>query len=88
MIRFNNVSTYTKTLLLVILSSIAFILLFLSLYYYSVQQEEEVRKASVEQFDKEIHSLLLLNSESRISTITDITYWDELVKFTKTKNKI
>jgi signal transduction histidine kinase/CheY-like chemotaxis protein len=87
MIRFNNVSTYTKTLLLVILSSIAFILLFLSLYYYSVQQEEEVRKASVEQFDKEIHSLLLLNSESRISTITDITYWDELVKFTKTKNK-
>lgn len=87
MIRFNNVSTYTKTLLLVILSSIAFILLFLSLYYYSVQQEEEVRKASVEQFDKEIHSLLLLNSESRISTITDITYWDELVKFIKTKNK-
>jgi len=82
----NNISTYYKILLLNTLSSIAFILLFLFLYHYTTKQEKQVYKSSIEQFNNEVKSLLLLNSESHISTITDITYWDELVKFISTKN--
>lgn len=87
MSRFTNFSTYTKTLLLIVLSSVSFILLFVFLYYYNEKQEDEVYKTSIEQFDNEVNSLLVLNSESYISTITDVTYWDELVKFISSKNQ-
>ncbi|MFM9987683.1 ATP-binding protein [Flavobacterium sp.] len=87
MIKFNNISTYKKIVLSNVIATIAFLLLFFSLYYKTLQQEKQIYKSSKEQFDKEVNSLLILNSESNISTITDITYWDELVKFIKTKDK-
>jgi signal transduction histidine kinase/CheY-like chemotaxis protein len=87
MIKFNNISTYKKIVLSNVIATIAFLLLFFSLYYKTIQQEKQIYKSSKEQFDKEVNSLLILNSESNISTITDITYWDELVKFIKTKDK-
>ncbi len=84
--KFNNFSTYTKILLLIILSSVAFILLFVALRFYTIQQEKEVFNSSLEQFNNEVKSLLILNSESHISTIIDVTYWDELVKFISVRN--
>ncbi|WP_395060660.1 response regulator [Flavobacterium sp.] len=87
MIKFNNISTYKKILCSNVISSIAFLLLFFSLYYYTIQQEEQVYNSSKEQFDNEVNSLLVLNSEGIITTIKDITFWDELVKFIKTKDK-
>lgn len=87
MIKFNNISTYKKIVLFNVISSIAFLLLFFYLYYYTLQQEKQIYKSSKLQFENEINSLLILNSESNISTITDITYWDELVDFIRTKNK-
>jgi signal transduction histidine kinase/CheY-like chemotaxis protein len=87
MTKFNNISTYKKIVLFNFISSIAFLLLFFYLYYYTLQQEKQIYKSSKLQFENEINSLLILNSESNISIITDITYWDELVNFIHTKDK-
>ncbi|WP_394758191.1 ATP-binding protein, partial [Flavobacterium sp.] len=87
MIKFKNISTYKKIVYSNVISSIAFFLLFFSLYYYTLQQEEQIYKSSKEQFDNEINSLLILNSEGIITTIKDITFWDELVNFIKVKDK-
>ncbi|SFA71015.1 Signal transduction histidine kinase [Flavobacterium swingsii] len=87
MTKFNNISTYKKIVWSNVIYSIAFSLLFFSLYYYTLQQEKQIYKSSKEQFENEVNSLLILNSESNISTITDITYWDELVNFIQTKDE-
>ena len=86
MIKFNNISTYKKISLSNIASSIAFLLLFIFLYYYTLKQEKQVYKSSKEQFDNEISSLIVLNSEGITTTIKDITFWDELVDFIKYKD--
>ncbi|MEW5676114.1 response regulator [Flavobacterium enshiense] len=87
MLKANNLSTYSKSLLLITLSSFSFIVLLFSLYYYILKEEKEVRKSSAYQFEKEVNSLLILNSESHVSIISDISYWDELVKFTRNENQ-
>lgn len=87
MTRINKLSIYSKLLLLIVVSSISFILLFASLFYYTLRQEDEVYEMTQKQLDNEVKSLMKLNSESHISTINDITYWDELVKYIKTKNQ-
>lgn len=87
MIKLKLVSTYKKTLLLIFISSFAFIILFLTLFFYTFYQEKEVKKDSVKQFNNEVNTLLQLNSESHKATITDITYWDEFVNFMQTKDK-
>lgn len=83
----NNIKTSTKVLLLLILSTLLFLLLYFSLYYYTIKQEQEIRTLSYKQFDNEINSLLELNSESIKSMITEMTYWDEFVDYTKSRDK-
>ncbi|RXR18423.1 response regulator [Flavobacterium amnicola] len=87
MTKINKLSIYYKLLLLIVVSSISFILLFVSLFYYTMRQEYEVYEMTQKQLDNEVNSLMKLNSESHISTINDITYWDELVKYIKSKNQ-
>nr|MBP9794289.1 hypothetical protein [Flavobacterium sp.] len=87
MTKIDKLSIYSKLLLLIVVSSISFSLLFASLFYYTLQQEEEVYEMTQKQLDNEVKSLMKLNSESHISTINDITYWDELVKYLTTKNQ-
>lgn len=87
MTKIDKLSIYSKLLLLIVVSSISFSLLFASLFYYTLQQEEEVYEMTQKQLDNEVKSLMKLNSESQISTINDITYWDELVKYLTTKNQ-
>jgi hypothetical protein len=84
--RFYNVSTYTKILFLIIVSGVLFSILYFSLYYYTVQQEKQVTRNTIKQFDNEVKTLLMLNSETYISTITDNTYWDDFVKYLSTKD--
>lgn len=87
MTTYNKISVYTRLLLLVIFSSGMFVLLFVSLFYYILKQEDQVYQNTRKQFKNEVNSLMKLNSESHISTIVDITYWDELVKFTASRNQ-
>jgi signal transduction histidine kinase/CheY-like chemotaxis protein len=88
MIKQSKISTYSKILLFIVLSTIVFLLFFIGLYYYTSQQEKQVYLNSEKQFTNEMNSLLLLNSESIISTISDMTYWDELVNFVYSKDKL
>lgn len=87
MTKINKLSIYSKLLLLIVVSSISFLVLFTSLFYYTLQQEGEVYEMTQKQLDNEVKSLMKLNSESHISTLNDITYWDELVKYLATKNQ-
>lgn len=81
-----SVTTYSKVVFLLLVVTAGFSILFASLYYYTLRQEKQIYNNFVEQYKNEINSLIDLNSESYISVINDITYWDEFVDFTKTKD--
>lgn len=83
--KFRN-STYFKVVSLVSLVSFGLLLIVVFLYFYMRVQEKAIFKSSRELYDNEIHSLLKLNSESYEAVVNDITYWDEFVTFTETKN--
>lgn len=83
--KFKN-STYFKVISLLSMVSISLLLIVISLYLYMRVQEKEIFKTSKELYQNEIKSLLKLNSESYGSVIGDVTYWDEFVTFTKTKD--
>ena len=80
-------STYSKVLLLIMISCVFFITLYFSLYYYINTQEKEVNKNTVQQFDNEVNALLTLNSDSHVLLLNDVTTWDEFVKFCSTKDQ-
>jgi signal transduction histidine kinase/ActR/RegA family two-component response regulator len=81
-------TTYFKLVLLIIGICSLFILLFLSLYLYTVQQEEDVFKANSNQYRTEVDRLFDFNSKTQIVTIKDLTHWDALVNFIKSKDTI
>ncbi|MDI6051002.1 response regulator [Flavobacterium sp. XS2P24] len=85
--RLINLNTYSKLLLLIISTSIFFFLIYISLYLYTVQEESHFYKITYNQYDKEVKSLFTLNSKTPTATIIDVTYWDELVHFTNTKDE-
>jgi signal transduction histidine kinase len=66
--------------------SLSLLLLVLGLYFYMRIQEKEIYNSSNELYNNEIQSLLKLNSESYTTLSIDVTYWDEFVEFTKTKD--
>ncbi len=81
-----NVSTYSKVIFLLTIAAFGFLLLFSILFYYSFQQQKQVSEQVTEQFDREINSLMDLNSKSYTSLIGEITFWDELVSFVEKKD--
>ena len=81
-----KLTTYSKMVLLIVGICMLFLLLFLSLYLYTVKQEEDVFKANSNQYATEVNRLFDFNSKTQIVTINDLTYWDALVKFTKSKD--
>jgi len=83
-IKFN---TYIKLLFLIIGTSLFLFLLYLSLYIYTNEQEKDVYKITKEQFEGEVTSLFELNSKTHVAAILDVTYWDDLVRFTKSKDQ-
>lgn len=85
--KFRDLNTYFKLLLLIISTSVLFFLLYVALYIYTNKQEHHVYKSTQKQYANEVSSIIQLNSKTLVSTLVDITFWDELVKFTKTKDK-
>src|SRR6187402_787857 len=83
-----KLTTYFKMLLLIIGICSLFLLLFLSLYLYTVQQEKDVFKANSEQYKTEVNRLFDFNSKTQTVTINDLTYWDALVNFERTKDTV
>lgn len=65
-----------------------FLFLFLSLSLYITEQEKDAYKANSKQYNTEIKRLFDFNSKTQIVTINDLTYWDALVNFTKSKDTI
>mgnify|MGYP006367416989 FL=1 len=85
--RFVKYNTYFKLLFLIIGTSLLFLILFISLYAYTEQQEKLVYKTTSNRFNKEVNALVELNSKSQKTTIVDLTFWDGLVNYLKTKDK-
>lgn len=83
-----KLTTYFKLVLLIIGICSLFLLLFSSLYLYTVQQEKDVFKANSDQYEVEVNRLFDFNSKTQIVTINDLTYWDALVSFTKSKDTL
>jgi signal transduction histidine kinase/ActR/RegA family two-component response regulator len=83
-----KLTTYSKLVLLIIGICSLFIFLFLSLYLYTIKQEDQVFKANTDQYQTEINRLFDFNSKTQIVTINDLSYWDALVNFTKSKDTI
>jgi len=84
---FRDLNTYYKLLVLIISTSVLFFLLYVALFIYTSKQENNLYKTTQKQYFNEVSSIIQLNSKAPISTITDITFWDELELFTKTKDK-
>lgn len=85
--RIDKLSVYYKLILLILITSVAFVVLFSSLFYYILKQEDQVYVQTQKQLDNEITSLMKLNAEPPKSTIVDVTYWDELVTFVTSKDQ-
>lgn len=83
-----KLTTYFKLVVLIIGICSLFLLLFSSLYLYTVQQENDVFKANSNQYEVEVNRLFDFNSKTQIVTINDLTYWDALVNFTKSKDTL
>lgn len=85
--RLFNLNTYFKLLLLIASATVFFFILYTSLYLYTVQEEHRFYKATYDQYNNEVKSLFRLNSKTHTATIIDVSFWDELVNFTKKKEE-
>lgn len=85
--KFSDLNTYFKLLVLIISTSVLFFLLYVALYIYTTKQEHHVYETTQEQYNNEVSSIIKLNSKTLTATIIDITFWDDLEFFTKSKNK-
>ena len=81
-----NFKIYSKLLFLIITTSCLFFLLYIFLYVYTLQQEKEVYKTTNVQFSDEVATLFELNSKTHLATLNDVTFWDGLYDFAKTKD--
>ncbi|CAM4185124.1 MULTISPECIES: ATP-binding protein [Flavobacterium] len=81
-----QVTTYSKVVFLLVIVSIGFLLLMSTLYYYNQKQQRQFYITSSQDLEREVNGLMDLNSDSYISLINEITYWDDLVNFVEEKN--
>lgn len=81
-----QVTTYHKVVFLLLLVSGGFLLLLSSLYYYNQKQQQEFQEIASRDLEREVNGLLDINSDSYVSLINEITYWDDFVKFVQEKN--
>ncbi len=58
-----------------------------SIYASTLRKEKAVYKLAEREYRNEINSIIELNSKTHIASIVDVTFWDEMVTYTKTKNK-
>ncbi len=83
----SGLNTYYRLLVLVLGTSALFFLLYACLYFYTFKQEKEVYKSALMEYRNEVNSIFKLNSKTHTASIVDVTFWDEMVDFIKTKDK-
>lgn len=83
----HKVTMYQKISALIILSGLIFTGFCFAIYYYTLQQEREVYNTSKAHFKNEVNSLIELNTNTNVSNIIDMVYWDEFVDYIKTRNQ-
>ncbi|RZK59660.1 MAG: response regulator [Pedobacter sp.] len=83
----SSLNTYQRLLLLILATSGLFFILFCSLYFYTLKQEKQVYIAASKEYENEVNSIFTLNSKTHIAAIVDVTFWDELVTYLKTKDE-
>lgn len=84
----SSLNTYYRLLVLIIGTSSLFFILYASLYFYTFKQEKAVYKSTLQEYGNEIHSIFKLNSKTHTASIVDVTFWDEMVHFIKTKDTV
>ncbi|WP_169306910.1 response regulator [Pedobacter polaris] len=57
------------------------------MYFYILRQEKQVYATASKEYENEVNSIFTLNSKTHTAVIVDVTFWDELVTFVKTKNQ-
>lgn len=81
-----RVTTYSKVVTVLLIVTFGFILLFSILVYYSHRLQQQTYKSSADQLERELNSLLELNSDFNLTLINEVTYWDELITFINKKD--
>ncbi len=87
MLSLSKLNTYYRIIFLVLCICALFFLLYFILYIYTERQEKKVYESTLYEFQGEVNSIYKLNIKPHMSTLTDVTYWDSLVAFTKTGDK-
>lgn len=82
----SNLNTYYRLLVLIFGTSILFFLLYASLFFYTQKQENTIYKSALSEYQNSINSIFKLNSKPHLAAITDVTFWDELVDYTQSKD--
>ena len=77
---------YRKIRAFIFSAGILFLILFLILAYHKYNLEKEIINQAQNQFVHEINSLIKLQQESLMSTLTDNVYWDDLIITVEKKN--
>lgn len=83
----SGLNTYYRLLVLVIGTSALFFILYASLYFYTFKQEKAVYKSALMEYRNEVNSIFKLNSKTHTASIIDVTFWDEMVDYIKTKDQ-
>jgi len=76
-----RVTIYRKILALIIIFTLFFLSLCFAIYYYTIQQEQEVYHKTEREFNQQVSSVIEFESNTNVSNIVDIVYWDDFVKF-------
>lgn len=84
----SRLNTYYRLLVLIIGTSSLFFILYASLYFYTFKQEKAVYKSALQEYRNEVNSIFKLNSKTHTASIVDVTFWDEMVDFIKTKDTV
>jgi signal transduction histidine kinase/CheY-like chemotaxis protein len=83
----SRLNIYYRLLILILSTSGLFFVLYLCLYFYTLREEKNVYRTALKEYKNEINSIFLLNSKLHISTNNYVSFWDELVDFTKTRDR-
>ncbi len=77
---------YGRIVTLLVAIGLVFLTLFLLLVFYKSKLEKHLTRSEQENYNREIRSLLEMNSAPMRQTIADYTYWDEFVRAIKVDN--
>jgi len=83
---FSSLNIYYRLLVLILGTTSFFFILYFCLYFYTIRQEKAVYKSALTEYNNEVNSIFELNSKTHVATIVDVTFWNELVDYIRTKD--